>query len=88
MKKHLHTVLGLFALALLPQLTAYAQTLTPYTFGTMRAREIGPATSSGRITAIEAAMALSAFHWISLPIDAPTWLLPVLVTPAFGKVFC
>lgn len=31
-----------------------AQMLTPYTFGTMRARELGPATSSGRITAIEA----------------------------------
>lgn len=54
MKKHFYTVLGFFALALLPQLTTYAQTLTPYTFGTMRAREIGPATSSGRITAIEA----------------------------------
>lgn len=33
---------------------AYAQALTPYTFGSIRAREIGPATSSGRITAIEA----------------------------------
>jgi photosystem II stability/assembly factor-like uncharacterized protein len=32
----------------------YAQQITPYTFGSLRARELGPATSSGRVTALEA----------------------------------
>jgi hypothetical protein len=54
MKKQLYFTLVLSAIALTSSAQSIAQVLTPYTFGTMRAREIGPATSSGRVTAIEA----------------------------------
>lgn len=43
-------------------INTYAQLITPYTFGSLRARELGPATSSGRVTALEALYLPSGDH--------------------------
>ena len=46
--------LFIFGLLFLSQCIIAQAQFTSFTFGSIRAREIGPATSSGRITAIEA----------------------------------
>ena len=54
MKKTLIYILACAVLLIIKNENSNAQLITPYTFGTLRARELGPATSSGRVTAIEA----------------------------------